>query len=269
MPSTQTFVKEDNGLFALWKGTSGGGKSTAAFSFPTPYVFDLDRKMPNIAMKHFPDKEIVWDTFTSVFKLVEKLDEFEKECPYETLILDSFTYLCQLVITSIDEVKGTNAAKLLNKLTKGKNGEAGTVEALGMDYYGAESRFSEYVMDRLKTLHVRNGNPRHVIVTAHVVTVEGKPNPMDKNSVSVTRGIVSKGNKVGAWLPTGFDNEWVIGQSRPDLATAVIDRQCVTAASGLDSAKCAYNLPEIIKFTGNSLEPPNLYKELQRYTGWA
>ena len=31
----------EKGIFALFKGPSGSGKSVGALSFPTPYVFDF------------------------------------------------------------------------------------------------------------------------------------------------------------------------------------------------------------------------------------
>lgn len=266
MPST-TDEQDEHGLFLLLKGASGGGKSTAAFSFPGLYVFDFDRKMPGVALKHFKGKKIDWNIFNTIFEVVKKLDEFKTFCPYETLYADSFTYLCQLIITSIDGVKGTNAAELLNKVTKGKGGSAGMVEAMGMDYWSAESRFAEFFIDRLKGLWAQPGNPKHVIVSAHVVTVEGKPDPFNENKILTTRGIVSKGNKVGAWLPTGFDDEWVVGQ-HIEFGTSNVKRVVVTEATGLDSAKCSLNLPSIIDFTGNSLESPNFYREICKSTGW-
>lgn len=268
MPSTLELTDEEHGLFLLLKGQSGGGKSTAALSFPKPYTFDFDRKMPGVAKKHFPGKEIHWDIFPSIFAVVDKLNEFDEFCPFETLYADSFTYLCQLIITSIDKVKGTDAAKLLNIVTKGKGGNAGMVEAMGMDYWSAESRFAEFFIDRLKTLWARPGNPKHVIVSAHVVTVESKPDPFNKNAVTVTRGVVSKGNKVGAWLPTGFDDEYVVGQTAPGLDDGKVRRIVVTEASGIDSAKCSINLPSSIDFTGNSIEGPDFYRQVCKYTGW-
>jgi predicted kinase len=61
--------QSQRGLFALLKGASGSGKSTAALSFPKVCVLDFDRKMPGIAMKHFPGKEIHWETFNTIYEV--------------------------------------------------------------------------------------------------------------------------------------------------------------------------------------------------------
>src|SRR6266404_1353308 len=118
MPSTTDESQvTDPGLFALFKGESGVGKSVAALSFPNAYVIDSDRKMPTIAKKHFPGKKIDWDTFDSIFLLSDKLNEFlNNGCPYETIIGDSITGLSTTVLNSIGMTKGEDAIKLIQSL---------------------------------------------------------------------------------------------------------------------------------------------------------
>ena len=108
MPST---LDETNnrGVFALFKGESGSGKSTAALSFPGVYVLDFDKKMPTIAQKHFKGKDIHYDTFTEINPMIRKLESFKDECPYETIVADSLTSLCDLSIRTIGKLKGENA----------------------------------------------------------------------------------------------------------------------------------------------------------------
>src|ERR1700742_1024325 len=104
---------KNKGMFALFKGLPGTGKSDAALSFPTPYVFDFDRKMPAIAMKHFPGKDVHWDNFENIFQLKDKMNEFIIKCPYETLIIDSVTSLSTNVLNSIAKTKGESVMKML------------------------------------------------------------------------------------------------------------------------------------------------------------
>src|SRR5271169_2717756 len=114
MPSTKDALPEDQGFFGLFKGDSGSGKTVGALSFCDPdndgsrpgYVFDNDRKMPNIARKHFPKKEIYYDTFPDIFAHAEKLTEFWNHCPYETIIEDSLTSLGINCLNSTGQVKG-------------------------------------------------------------------------------------------------------------------------------------------------------------------
>jgi hypothetical protein len=257
MPQSTTDTEQDNGLLAIFKGESGEGKSVAALSFPNNYTFDLDGKMPSIAKKHFPGVKCDWDIFSNIFELDRQVQDFYNYCPYETLICDSVTGLVNLTMSSVGEVKGESVPDLLQKFTTNNKGVK-TIEMMGIDYYSAEDRFCSYFVDRLKTLWARPGNPRHVIFTAHVVTVDSSPDLKTK-VVTRTRGIVAKGKKFPAWLPTGFDNVYIFGHSLADLGDIdqSIKRIVKTQAFGEDSAKCSYNFPEEIQFTNGSL-----YKQL-------
>lgn len=241
-------LQTEKGLLAIFKGDSGTGKSVAALSFPNSYTFDFDRKMPSIAQKHFPDKECHWDTFEDIFQIDEQLKEFNNHCPYETLIVDSITGLVNICVDSVGQVKGESVTEILSRTSK-----KGTIEMMGIDYYSAEDRFCTYFIDRLKTLWARDGNPRHVIIVAHVVTVESSPDLKTK-LVTRTRSIVSKGKKFAAWLPTGFDNVYIFGQELPDVGEIdqSVRRIVLTEAFGEDSAKCSYNFPAAINFTNRS-----------------
>lgn len=248
MPQSTKDQRSEKGLLAIFKGESGEGKSVAAQSFPNSYTFDFDRKMPSIALKHFPDKEAYWDTFEDIFEIQKKLEEFNSSCPYETLIVDSITGLVNICVDSVGMVKKESVPDILSR-TKG-----GAIEMMGIDYYSAEDRFCTYFVDKLKTLWARDGNPRHVIFTAHVVTVDSAPDLKTK-LVTRTRSIVSKGRKFAAWLPTGFDNVYIFGRQLPDLGDIDqgVKRIVKTSAYGEDSAKCSYNFPDVIDFTNGSL----------------
>jgi len=240
----------NNGLLALFKGESGEGKSTAALSFPAPFVFDFDKKMPGIANKHFPGKEVHWDTFNDIFEVENKLAEFREFCPYETLIADSFTSLCNLCITTVGSVKGENVPDLLKRVqeTRAKTKQ---IEMMGIDYYSAEDRFATYFIEQLKLLFSKEGNPKHVIVTAHVITTESAPD-LKTRIVTRNRSIVAKGRKVAAWLPTEFDNLYVFGREQ-EFGSDEIRRLCVTESFNEDSAKCTLPIPKRIEFTNTSL----------------
>lgn len=244
---------ENDGFLGLFKGDSGTGKSVAGLSFPNLYVFDFDRKMPGIAKKHFPRKEIHYDTFDDIFQVSSKLNEFQEDCPYETLLVDSFTSLANLTIESVGMVKGETVPQMLAKVqeTKNKNKQ---LEMMPIDYYGGEDRFCTFFVQQLKKLWSRPGYPKHVIIIAHVLTVDSAPDLKTK-IVTRTRSIVSKGRKVAAWLPTEFDNMFIFGveQTNP-FEQSGPQRLCITESYGEDSAKCAIRgLPSTIDFTNGSL----------------
>jgi AAA domain len=261
MPQSTTNLQQDKGLLALFKGDSGEGKSTAALSFPTPYVFDFDKKMPWIARKHYLNKEIHWDTFDSVFEIDNILNSLIRDCPYETLIADSFTGLANLCVSSVGLVKGDSVPEILKRVQKTKSGDK-QIEMMGIDYYSAEDRYCTYFVEQLKKLWARDGNPKHVIFIAHVITTESAPDLKTK-IVTRTRSIVSKGRKVAAWLPTEFDNVYLFGHMQPDLGSmdTSIRRIVITEAFGEDSAKCSFRLPSIIDVTNDTL-----YDEYRKIT---
>lgn len=244
------------GLLALFKGDSGTGKSVGALSFPDPYVFDFDRKMPGIAKKHFPKKNIHYDTFNDIFEVSDRLAELFVECPYETLIADSFTALANLTIESVGQVKGESVPQMLQKVqeTKNKNKQ---LEMMPIDYYGGEDRFCTFFINNLKKLQARASNPKYVIVTAHVLTVDSAPDLKTK-IVTRTRSIVSKGRKVAAWLPTEFDDMYIFGYENTNVfggeGNTAPNRICITESYGEDSAKCSLRgMPSQIDFTNGSL----------------
>ena len=240
----------EKGLLGIFKGDSGVGKSVAALSFPNTYTFDFDRKMPSISLKHFPSKEAYWDTFEDIFQIDAQLTELERDCPYETLICDSITGLVNICVDSVGQIKKESVTDILSRVS----GKSNTIEMMGIDYYSAEDRFCTHYIDKLKKLWAREGNPKHVIIIAHVVTVDSSPDLKTK-LVTRTRSIVSKGKKFAAWLPTGFDNVYIFGQEPPNLGDIdqSVKRICKTEAFGEDSGKCSFNFDKTIDFTNGSL----------------
>jgi hypothetical protein len=258
MPSTSNYNHEDSGIFALFKGDSGAGKSTAALSFPRPYVMDHDRKMPNIALKHFPGKDVSWDTFDDIFQVSEKIEELFINCPYETVIADSVTNLIITTLNSVGQIKNEKTMDLLKKLQKTSGGKS-QIELMGIDYYNAETRFIEqYWLDRLKSLWAKPGNPKNIIVVAHVITSESAP-ALGTGLITRTRGIVTAGRKVGAYIPTVFDDAYHFGYEQ-DMIGGVNKRVCLFSAVGEDFAKSSIKVPDKMEWTGR-----NFYDQLMKW----
>ncbi len=250
MPSSLEASKSDRGIFGLFQGPSGAGKSVAAYSFPNCYVFDLDRKMPTIAKKHFPGTDIHWDTFEDIFEVAAKISEFAQNCPYETIVTDSVTALVNLTLNTVGKTKGEDVLKKLKSVTKG-----GNIELMGIDYYNAETNFIQrYWLEALKSLWSKEGNPKHVIVIAHVIESESAPDLKTK-IVTKSRSIVTAGRKVAAYIPTVFDDVYTFAQEMPDYDSKdqKVKRICITESMGEDYSKTSYNLPARIDFTGKSL----------------
>ena len=158
MPQSTKDSQNEKGLLAIFKGESGEGKSVAALSFPNAYVFDFDAKMPSIATKHFPEKEIFYDTFEDIFQIDQRLIEFSISCPYETIIVDSITGLVNIIMNSVGQVKQESVTDILSRTSSGKNK---SIEMMGIDYYSSEDRFATYFIDKLKTLWAREYKARY------------------------------------------------------------------------------------------------------------
>lgn len=269
MPSTNDPQRSNPGLFALFKGAPNTAKSGAALSFPNAFVFDFDRKMPTVARKHFPDREFNWQCYDDVFGIGDTLKSWlgPSGCPYETVIVDTVTSLSTICLRSVDKTKGTDVLSMMSKLASGTRGDNNaTVEVMGFDYYNAEANFFErYFMDNMKILWAREGNPKHVIVIAHEITVESAPDLRTK-LVRTTKTIVTAGRKVAAFIPKAFDEEMVFRLERPTLGDTLnkSKRICVTSTDEDEDARTAYDFPSKIDFTGKSL-----YDELNKVAKWS
>lgn len=242
-------------MFALFKGDSGAGKSVGALSFPRPIVLDFDRKMPAIALKHFPDKEIKSLQFKDALEAGQLLEDWQRVgCPFETIIVDSITSLSYAVLKTVDDLKGQTILKALEGIrTTSRGGKM--VELRSYDSYNAEDGFLKFVIDALKILHSRPGNPRHVVIIAHVMTSESQD--IKTKEVTKTRRIVTAGSKIAAYIPAQFDECWHFGISHGDLLASGdqprVRHFCTTEAIGEDFAKTAFRLPYKIDFTNGSL----------------
>jgi hypothetical protein len=248
---------ENDGLLAIFKGESGVGKTVGALSFPNVYVFDFDRKMPSIAKKHFPGKNIEYDTFEDVFQVDMKISDLRKYCPYETLVIDSFTGLGNLVFNTMASLKTEPGSVVIRRMANPK------AEKVGIDYYFAENHFINHFIDQLKILHKRSGNPQHVIVIAHVIAYESAPDLRTKQTTKF-RSILAQGRKPAAILPTEFDDVYIFGLQRSDNAfdsgVPKVERICITESFGEDPAKCSFNFPDCIDFTNTSLYEKMFFK---------
>lgn len=99
MPNTKDMSVENIRLNVLIYGKSGTGKTSFACCFPKPYVFDFDKGM--LSQRR---RDVEYDTYQGItayqdFEL--KLKELEKECPFETLVLDSITTMQEYLMDKI------------------------------------------------------------------------------------------------------------------------------------------------------------------------
>lgn len=277
--STENMTHEPRGLFALFKGESGSAKTVSALSFPNPHVQDFDRKMPAIALKHYPGKEIRWDAYSNIDEVYaymnwakscypyiseEKCEEArvagqwpegftgENYFPYETEIGDTLTSLSQLVLKSVDDAKGQNVPEFLKHIHTSAKGKK-SVELRGYDSYNAEDNFLKDYIDTMKFLWARPGNPHNVILCAHVLQWESINNKQ-------VRRIVTAGKGIAVYIPAQFDDVYHF-YSEASIEVGVKSRRLVcTDAVGDDYAKTAYRLPSHFDVTSEGL-----YDKISRF----
>ena len=263
MPKSTLDNEGPDGSFTVLKGESGVGKSVAALSFPGIYVFDFDRKMPSIAKKHYPKKDIAYDTFNTVFDVYKVLEQFKRDCPYETLLADSYTGLGSLSFATTAFVKGERIQDMQGKIKRGGG--------LGFDYYTNEMADLENVTNELKTLFLQQGNPKHIIITAHIIMFDSAPDIKTKD-VTKFREILARGRKAGAILPTEVDDVYLFGfEKSNDVFSsdgAEARRFCLTNGMvGDDLAKCSWPFPKRIYLDGKKSFYSQLFVEDRKTEG--
>ena len=246
--------------FDLFKGPSGCGKSVAALSYPNPYVFDFDRKMPGVARKHFPKKSIEYDTFDHPNDAAIKQEQFLASCPFETLIYDSFTSMATTLVSALSSMIGESVPKQMSRMIKEglkKSGSGNEIlDAINISIYNHEVRFFDYMMETAKMMWARPGNPKHIVFIAHVISVESAPDLKTK-VITKTRSVVTAGKKAAAIIPSKFDNVFMFAHREeggmmiggPDSSVKFL---ALTKHSGDDDAKTTYPIPDEIDFTNKS-----------------
>jgi AAA domain-containing protein len=174
-------------LFAMFKGEPGTRKSTQALSFPTPqYWISTDRKMESLTLPAkrwgIDMKQIHYDDYTDWDKPKAKLVQFQLNCPYKTIIVDS--------VTSIGDNMTSQVKK--NKSAGDKGKVIGNIQVSGLEEYNAESAAFQELIAILKDIH--SYHKINIILIAHVV---GQRTNNDANKLTHhSRVIITGGDKI-------------------------------------------------------------------------
>ncbi len=110
MPSKTKDIKA-NKLKVLCYGKSGTGKTMFAGTFPKPYFFDTDNGVlslrgstSDIDYDTYSDTDLARPTATQLIE--KKIGELQKDCPYETIVVDSLTTVADLAMNRILFING-------------------------------------------------------------------------------------------------------------------------------------------------------------------
>lgn len=237
-------------IYAMFKGEPGTRKSTAALSFPTPqYWFSYDQKMQGmiIPMRQWgiDPKLIDYDDYRGWNEARAKLEKFQTNCPYKTIVIDSMTSLADSILRqTITAKRGT---------TRGSGAQAGKqiagIQVNELEDYNAETGALQELISLTKDINIHF--KVNVILIAHVVQVDYKNTVTGQTHVS--RQIVTAAKKTAAKIP-GYCTEVYHFNIEGSIDTSQGGKYALlTQHTGDDFARTALPLPEKIVFQNDPL----------------
>lgn len=231
--------------YAMFKGEPGTRKSTQALSYPGPqYWFSWDQKMSAllIPMKKWgiDPKHIQYDDYTDWNGARAKLTQFQLNCPFKTLVIDSVTSCADAALRqSLTAKSGT---------TRKSGGEAGKILAGGipvneLEDFNAESAvLSELVAI---TKDIKNFHKVNIILIAHVIQADYKA---IAGVTHISRTIVTAAKKIAAKIPAYCDEVYHFNIKKGFDVSQGGSYALLTEHTGDDFARTALPLTKEIEF---------------------
>ena len=262
MSSNLSQAKVDN-LFCMFKGEPGTRKSTQTLSFPKPiYYFDIDRKI-NSLIRPARDwgvsfTEIEYDIHKDYLSVLKKLEQFQLNCKYKTLVIDSITSLGDAVNRQTMKLKSGTTSKDGSE----KGMRVGGIPVNTMEDYKAEaSAFSETVA-LLKEIH--EFHSVNVILIAHVI---GDRSTGQNEQTHFARIIVTGGKIISAKIPAYCPEVYHFNVEQ----SMDMDKEgaygLVTVHTGQDFARTALPLDRKIIFNNQQLYSTYLQPAINKLKG--
>jgi hypothetical protein len=232
-------------LYSMFKGEPGTRKSTQALSYPTPqYWFSWDRKMEGIylPMKKWgiDPKLITYDDYDDWNKAKAKLEKFQVECPFRTIIFDSLTSMADMTLRQTNRMKygvtrqsGAAAGKLIAGIAVNE-----------IEDYNAESSALQELVALSKDIN--KFHKVNVILIAHVVQAEYRSTT--NNTTHISRQIVTAGKKVAPKIPAYCLEVYHFNIKKGFLEGGGGDYSLLTEHTGDDFARTALGMDKEIVF---------------------
>ena len=190
---------------ALFIGSAKSGKSISAATFPKPmYVFDIDGRIKSLRnfFAPYPDnmEGITFDRFTNYDHFGTVFDRFENRCEYKTILIDSLTTLCAMIIRYSLKARGLSLIKPSDEYVAGTN-KIADVPIPGFDEWNLEATvLREILYICSKKLEC------NVILTAHLYMTEEKEKDNQGKQITVPKyHLFTGGRKIAASIPAEFD----------------------------------------------------------------
>lgn len=243
-------------LYSLFKGEWGTRKSTSALSYPGPiYYFDWDKKMKAL---HLPMKAwdidprtIDYDSYNDWQTPLSKLEQFQLNCKYKTIVIDTIT-------SSADSI---NRQTLKSKGRDDKGKRIGGIPVNSIEDFNAEDSALKELIALTKDIHLYH--KVNVILIAHVIQKEVKgPN----NTTHMARLLVTAGKGIAQKIPGycdeiyHFNVETEVAVDKPPTYTLR------TTHTGDDFARTSLPLPTIIPFNNDPLYSKYIKPALDKMT---
>lgn len=241
MPNLITVPKDVH--FSLFKGEPGTRKSTAALSYPKPqYWFPFDEKMNGLLI---PAKkwginptDIDYDHYKDWNLAEKKLEAFQLNCKYKTIIIDSITSAGDKILRQTLNAKDG---------TKRKSGDVAGKKIAGIEVneledFNAESSAFNTMIALLKD--IQQFHHIDIILIAHIIRTEQKD---PKGFISISRQIVTAAKKNAAKIPAYCDEAYHFSVSVEVDATKGGKYEVITSNVGDDYARTSLELPTKIE----------------------
>lgn len=238
-------------LYSLFKGDPGTWKSSSAITYPLPqYWFSFDRKMRALALpakKHGIDlSKIHYDDYNTWTmhgennrpSALKKLETLVTNCPYRTVIIDSFTLCADAMLRQILDSKigqkrksGDSAGKII-----------GGIDVSEVEDFNAEAAGINELMALTKDLNqLRQVN---VILIAHVVRTEQKDL---SGNITITRSLVTASKKPAAKVPAVCDETYQFGLKPALVVGQETNIQVSTVNTSEDYARTVLLLDKLLQ----------------------
>lgn len=230
-------------LYCLFKGEPGTRKSTAALSFPGPiYFFDFDGKMDalRIPMRAWgiDPKTIEYDTYKDWDSALRKLESFQVNCKFKTIVIDSITSCADAI----------NRQSLKHKQGKGEGKKVGTINVNSIEDYGAEDSALKELVAVTKDIHAYH--KCNVILIGHIIQKEIKgPN----GTTHMARLLVTAGKGIAQKIPAYCSEIYHFNVETGMVVSAGGQYALKTTHTGDDFARTSLPLDSQITFGNDPL----------------
>jgi len=237
-------------LYCMFKGEPGTRKSTQALSFPLPqYWFSWDRKMAalKIPMRNWgiDPKQVSYDDYEDWDKGRIKLEQFQLNCPFKTLIIDTVTSCAD---ASLRQTRAKKYGTVRASSGKEAGIRIGGISINELEDYNAEAAALSEMVALTKDIY--KFHKVNIILIAHVIQVDyAKP---DRTTV-VSRSIVTAAKKIAAKIPAYCDEVYHFDIEKGFVEGGGGEYRILTTHTGDDFARTTLPLPAVIKYGNKAL----------------